>query len=232
MVRRVEARMFERYTEPARRVIFYARQEASNYGADTINTEHLLLGLLREDPHLFRVFLSQEKLDELRNDLARRLQARPATSTSVDMPLAPDCNRVLSHASEEAERMRDEEIGTKHLLLGLLHESDSGAAQVLQQVGLKVTDVRVRLAMRRPPAGNHGSNPGGVDVALVVNGTERYRLPFNAFTLPRHGDVLIFGDETFATLAVRFHYDRDSLTVVQIEIVAEELTGSNESAPK
>ena len=98
--------MFERYTEKARRVIFFARYEASQFGSPYIETEHLLLGLLREDKALANRFLrSQANIESIRKQIEAQTTVREKVSTSVDLPLSTECKRVLAYAAEEAERL-------------------------------------------------------------------------------------------------------------------------------
>ena len=112
--------MFERYTEKARRVIFFARYEASQFGSPYIETEHLLLGLLREDKALTNRFLrSHASVESIRKQIEGHTTIREKVSTSVDLPLSNECKRVLAYAAEEAERLSHKHIGTEHLLLGL-----------------------------------------------------------------------------------------------------------------
>ncbi len=89
--------MFERYTEKSRRVIFFARYEASQYGSPYIETEHLLLGLLRENAALTRVVLpSKTSIDAIRQQIAEHATRREKTSTSIDLPLSNELKRVLA----------------------------------------------------------------------------------------------------------------------------------------
>ena len=98
--------MFERYTEKARRVIFFARYEASQFGSPYIETEHLLLGLLREDKALANRFLrSHAAVESIRKQIEGHTTIREKVSTSVDLPLSHECKRVLAYAAEEAERL-------------------------------------------------------------------------------------------------------------------------------
>ena len=111
--------MFERYTEKARRVIFFARYEASQFGSPYIETEHLLLGLLREDKALTNRFLrSHASVESIRKQIEGHTTIREKVSTSVDLPLSNECKRVLAYAAEEAERLSHKHIGTEHLLFG------------------------------------------------------------------------------------------------------------------
>jgi ATP-dependent Clp protease ATP-binding subunit ClpA len=81
--------MFERYTEKAQRVIFFARYEASQFGSPYIETEHLLLGLLREDKALtFRFLRSHASVESIRKQIEGHITIREKLSTSVDLPLS------------------------------------------------------------------------------------------------------------------------------------------------
>ena len=83
--------MFERYTEKARRVIFFARYEASQFGAPAIEPEHLLLGLMREDKTLTGRFFprAQVSIESIRKEIEGRTLLREKISTSVELPPAP-----------------------------------------------------------------------------------------------------------------------------------------------
>ena len=136
--------MFERYTERARRVIFFARYEASQLGSPSIETEHLLLGLIREGKGLTSRLFSKNSLpmEEVRKEIEGRSPYREKVSTSVDIPLSADSKRVLGYAAEEAERMLHNYIGTEHILLGLMREESSVAATILAEKGMRLPTVR------------------------------------------------------------------------------------------
>src|SRR2546427_4970743 len=139
--------MFERYTEKARRVIFFARYEASQFGSPYIETEHLLLGLLREDKALTNRFLrSHASVESIRKQIEGHTTIREKVSTSVDLPVSNECKRVLAYAAEEAERLSHKHIGTEHLLLGLLREEKCFAAEILHERGLRLSTIREELA--------------------------------------------------------------------------------------
>ena len=138
--------MFERYTEKARRVIFFARYEASQFGSPYIETEHLLLGLLREDKALANRFLrSHAAIESIRKQIEAHTTIREKVSTSVDLPLSHECKRVLAYGAEEAERLNHKHIGTEHLLLGLLREEKCFAAEILHERGLRLSQVREEI---------------------------------------------------------------------------------------
>jgi hypothetical protein len=135
--------MFERYTEKARRAIFFARYEASQFGSPYIETEHLLLALVRENPVLMRVvFPSKTSIDAIRKQIEEHTSPREKTSTSVDLPLSNESKRVLAYAAAEAERLGSKHIGSEHLLLGLLREKDAFAAHLFNSQGLYLDRAR------------------------------------------------------------------------------------------
>ena len=104
--------MFERYTEKARRVIFFARYEASQYGAASIESEHLLLGLLREDWALNKRILRQKgTAEDIRKEIEGQITIGKRVSTSVEMPLSVESKHILNWAFEEAERLGDKHVG-------------------------------------------------------------------------------------------------------------------------
>jgi ATP-dependent Clp protease ATP-binding subunit ClpC len=140
--------MFERYTEKARRVIFFARYEASQFGAPAIEPEHLLLGLMREDKTLTGRFFprAQVSIESIRKEIEGRTLLREKISTSVELPLAPETKHVLAYAHEESDRLQHRHIGTEHLLLGLLREERSMAAEILYERGLRLNAVRDEIA--------------------------------------------------------------------------------------
>ncbi len=148
--------MFERYTEKARRVIFFARYEASQFGSPYIETEHLLLGLLREDKALTNRFLgSHAAVESIRKQIEEHTTIREKTSTSVDLPLSNESKRVLAYAAEEAERLAHKHIGTEHLLLGLFREEKCFAAEILRGRGIRLDTTREEIARAKPDALAH-----------------------------------------------------------------------------
>ena len=140
--------MFEKYTEKARRVIFFARYEASQFGSSYIETEHLLLGLIREDKNLTNRFFpkANASIDSIRKEIEGRTMIREKVSTSVDLPFSDESKRALNSAAEESERFSHKHIGTEHILLGLLREEKSVAAEILRERGLRLSMVREELS--------------------------------------------------------------------------------------
>ncbi len=128
-------------------MIFFARYEASQYGSPYIETEHLLLGLLREDKALANRFLrTHGSIESIRKEIESRITVRERISTSVEVPLSQECKRILNYAAEEAERLGHKHVGTEHLLLGVLREEKSFGAEILLERGLRLSTVREEMA--------------------------------------------------------------------------------------
>lgn len=187
--------MFERYTEKARRTIFFARFEASHAGSPYIETEHLLLGLLRESAGVVRQHL---KIDptELSNRLTKK-HAGPKISTSVDLPLDSDSKLALANAAQESERLAHKMIGTEHLLLGLMQVEHSGAAKAMKAAGAPaIAEVRKSISEVGPEQGR-GAFAGGSSalpawVKFVEEGTGRELSAQLGFgTAPRIGEAVV-----------------------------------------
>ncbi|SRR6266404_5641762 len=138
---------FERYTEKARRVIFFARYEASQYGSLVIDTEHILLGLLREDKALMHRYARPiQSGTEIRTEIEKVIQRGAPIATSVEVPLSADSKKILNLAGEEADRLGHRHIGTEHILLGILRLQDSLAAMLLMASGAKADVIREQIA--------------------------------------------------------------------------------------
>jgi len=137
--------MFEAYTERARRVLFFARSEAAEAGSDSIEPEHLLLGLVREARGLpARIFeRAHVSLDDVRKSIERRTPVREARRAASDeLPFSDETRRVLELTAEEADRLLHNYVGPEHLLLGVLREPRSLAASILAEHGMHVDTVR------------------------------------------------------------------------------------------
>jgi quinol monooxygenase YgiN len=140
--------MFERYTEQARRALFFARYEASQLGSPTVDAEHLLLGLLREGSGATARIVGGSGLDllKVRAAVGDASAGRPKVATSVEMPIAERCKSALQQAASESDRLEQPFIGPEHLLLALLHQPDSLAGRILDEAGLTLATARAVLA--------------------------------------------------------------------------------------
>lgn len=153
--------MFERYTEHARRAIFFARYEASQFGSPEIGTEHLLLGIVHEYP----ISGTDVSFDALRNSVKARVEVRPPISTTVDLPFTHEAKRSLAYGAEEAERLNHRHIGCEHLLLGLLREDDSLSARILREHKIDANAIRKDLV----PGSQRGTEPNVTFEPAVQN---------------------------------------------------------------
>jgi ATP-dependent Clp protease ATP-binding subunit ClpC len=136
--------MFERYTEKARRCIFFARYEASQYGSPEVDAGHLLLGLLRENQQLHCWFPKTDS-ETIRRRREEEIPKHPSIATRVDLPLSAAARRVLKHGADEADRLAHKNIGTEHLFLGLLDEGEGLAAKLLREAGADAHSMREQL---------------------------------------------------------------------------------------
>jgi ATP-dependent Clp protease ATP-binding subunit ClpC len=144
--------MFERYDEHARRAIFFARFTASQSGSPTIETEHLLLGLVREASPLFERLAPSVSLEELRDRIPRKLVVENPAAR-MHMPLSRECKRILGYSAEEANDLDHRYIGAEHLLLGVLRENTCLAARLLSEMGIQFEQLRHCLAHGEPRPG-------------------------------------------------------------------------------
>jgi ATP-dependent Clp protease ATP-binding subunit ClpC len=132
------------YREKSRRTIFFARYEACLFCSPYIETEHLLLGLLRENK-VIAASLGSDSFDSIRKQLKMPSIFHKTVTHSLDLLLSDECKRVLAYAGEEAENLSHKFIGTEHLLLGLLREENCLGAHLLKQRGVSLDGVRADL---------------------------------------------------------------------------------------
>ena len=135
--------MWQRFTERARKVVFYAQEEAQKFGEGYVSTEHLLLGLVRESDSVAARVLDKlgVSLNRVRAEVEKQLprgDARP----NQDMTLTPRAKRVIDLAYDEARNLNNNYIGTEHLLLGLIREGDGLAGRVLAKLGVELEKAR------------------------------------------------------------------------------------------
>ncbi|HPQ90333.1 MAG TPA: Clp protease N-terminal domain-containing protein, partial [Candidatus Mcinerneyibacteriales bacterium] len=147
--------MYDRFSERARKVVLYAREEAARLNYDFIGTEHLLLGLLREGASIGVIVLRRLEVDInlLRDEIKKFIiQDGDRARVDHDIQLTPRAKRVLELAMDEAGRMGHNFVGTEHILLGLLREGEGIASRVLKNFG--VTPDRVRTEVVRLLSGD------------------------------------------------------------------------------
>ena len=136
--------MFERFTDRARKVMAIANQEAQRFNHEYIGTEHILLGLVKERSGVGAMVLKNLDVDikKLRLEVEKMVKSGPDMVTMGKLPQTPRAKKVVEYAIEETRALNHNYIGTEHILLGLLRESEGIGAQVLMALGLKLEDVR------------------------------------------------------------------------------------------
>jgi ATP-dependent Clp protease ATP-binding subunit ClpC len=136
--------MYERFTDRARKVMQLANQEAQRFNHEYIGTEHILLGLVKEGSGVAANVLKNLDIDlrKIRLEVEKIVQSGPDMVTMGKLPQTPRAKKVIEYSIEEARNLGHNYVGTEHLLLGLLREQEGVAAQVLQNLGLKLEDVR------------------------------------------------------------------------------------------
>ncbi len=182
--------MWQRFTERARKVVFYAQEEAQKFDDGYVSTEHLLLGLVREpDSGAARVL---EKLgvglSRIRAEVEKQLP-RGESRPSQDMTLTPRAKRVIDLAYDEARNLNNNYIGTEHLLLGLIREGDGLAGRVLYKLGVELDAARQATLDLQDAGGAEGIGPG-----QPQTGKGRWR-SFHLWPVPEGSETLLAGLE-------------------------------------
>src|ERR671928_108806 len=136
--------MFEKYNEKARRALFFARYEASKLGSRVIDSEQILLGVLREGKEIIKEIFSRfnVKPEQIRREVEGDRLFVDRISSSAELPLSEESKKILAYAAHEAESMLHQYVGTEHLLIGILRVESSTAARILTAKGLNVYGVR------------------------------------------------------------------------------------------
>ena len=138
--------MWQRFTERARKVIFYGQEEAQKLGTLEVSPEHILLGLLRESDCVAAIALTNlgVRLEQVRLEVEKQILAPNPTDTE-HMTLTPAANRTIDFSVAEAKALGNNYIGTEHLLLGLLREDEGIAAKALTELGASIEAVRTEV---------------------------------------------------------------------------------------
>jgi catechol 2,3-dioxygenase-like lactoylglutathione lyase family enzyme len=149
---------FDKFTERARKVLSLAQEEAQRFSHNYIGTEHLLLGLIREEEGIGAKALTNlgVELEKVRSAV-EFIIGRGVHTTLSDIGLTPRSKRVIELAVDEARRLGHHYVGTEHLLLGLVREGEGIAAGVLESLG--VTMERARLSVMELIAAHPGATP-------------------------------------------------------------------------
>lgn len=185
--------MFERYTEKARRAIFFGRYEASEFGRDQIEADLLLLGLAHESPELCEQWL-RANYAQLHAIVARLYTADKRVATNVDLPISKECQKVLAYATEEADHLGNTHIGTEHLFLGLIREGGT-AAKLLEDQGKTLGFVRAAIMESPRPVGVGGGGRAstrisGLQIRIEAENGESVGEVWWQGRMPRIGEAI------------------------------------------
>ena len=151
----------ERFTQRARRVLSLAQEEAERLQHNYIGTEHLLLGLIREEGGVAGRVLRELGLEQRRvEELVERMTRASTRTTAIQPELSPGTKRVLELAVDEARRMGHHYIGTEHLLLGLVRLTEGVAIDILKRLGVSPEEVRrqTRRVLQESPVQSNQPN--------------------------------------------------------------------------
>lgn len=197
--------MFERFSEKARRVIFFARFEASEFGSPAIDTEHLLLGILRESKDLLlRLVAEPAVIKTIRERIRQLFPIRDKIATSVDLPLGEAAQNALRSAVEEADQLNERTISPEHILIGLLRQEDSPAHVILADLGVTLESARHRADSRceeESTAGTFGMRVTGKAVPnkkfqkVIIDAIEEATLLRSMSARPEHLLLGLLRDE-------------------------------------
>jgi ATP-dependent Clp protease ATP-binding subunit ClpC len=169
--------MWQRFTERARRVVFFAQEEAGRLGENYVSTEHLLLGLVRENDSVAARILDRlgVSLGRIRSEIERQV-TRGDGRLGQDMQLTPRAKRVIDLAYDEARQLNNNYIGTEHLLLGLIREGEGLAGRVLAKLGVDLERTR-REVMALQDTDSSGGGGGGGAAGSGHGRQQRSRTP-------------------------------------------------------
>jgi len=171
--------MFERFTDRARKVMALANQEAQRFNHEYIGTEHILLGLVKEGSGVGANVLKNLDVDikKLRLEIEKLVKSGPDMVTMGKLPQTPRAKKVIEFAIEEARALNHNYIGTEHILLGLLRETEGIAAQVLMNLGLRLEEVRQEV-LNLLGAGVDGPGPGmGMKMGASATQKQKSKTP-------------------------------------------------------
>jgi len=135
---------FARFTERAQRALLAAQKEAAAMHRNYVGTEHLLLGIMR-DPGKAGALLSQFDIDSMRQTILQMVGQGDGAVDAKTMSYAPRTKKVLEQSAREARDLKQNYVGTEHLLLALMFEREGVAAQALMKLGMNLTRAREEL---------------------------------------------------------------------------------------
>jgi ATP-dependent Clp protease ATP-binding subunit ClpA len=143
--------MFERFTEDARRSLFFARAKAAERQGDVITLEDFLAGILLSAPQVMTRLgsrLTDVPTETAENFMARVFDNRPTAAghRSKEIPFSQQTKMAIGRAAEEADQLGHEAIRPEHLLVGILRDESSDAWRTLHKAGVTLREARRSLA--------------------------------------------------------------------------------------
>jgi ATP-dependent Clp protease ATP-binding subunit ClpC len=152
---------FSNFTERAQRAIKLAQQEADRFNHPYVGTEHLLLGLIALGEGVAVTVLENVgvSLEKVRLEVERTVGQGPETKTVGNIPFTPRSKKVLQLAMAEAQALNHNYVGTEHILLGLLHEGEGVAAQILRNMSVDLETTRTEVLKELDPDFNMEDQP-------------------------------------------------------------------------
>lgn len=179
---------FDRFTDRVKQVLLFAREEAARFDHNYIGTEHLLLGLVREEEGIAGQTLREAgigvDLAKVRSAVEFIVGKGEHTETGDTINLTPRAKKAIEQAIAEARQLDDEVIDTEHFLLGLIGESEGIALGILESLGVDLADLRRRvLALKRGERGDVG------DLSLTPRAINALRLAAEEARTLGHKDV-------------------------------------------
>jgi ATP-dependent Clp protease ATP-binding subunit ClpC len=171
--------MFERFTDRARKVMALANQEAQRFNHEYIGTEHILLGLVKEGSGVGATVLKNLDVDikKLRLEVEKLVKSGPDMVTMGKLPQTPRAKKVIEYAIEEARALNHNYVGTEHILLGLLRETEGIAAQVLMSLGLKLEDLRQEVLNLLGAGVDDGPSGLGMKIGPAIGRKPKSKTP-------------------------------------------------------
>ena len=152
----------ERFTQRARRVLSLAQEAAESMNSSLIDTEHMLLALLGEEDSIAARALLALGIDRYQVEDLARTASRTKPSRSLQLDLSSDSKKTLELAVNEARRLSHHYIGTEHLLLGLVRQTDGAALNILRQLNVSADQIRRQVAaimLERPTPSSQSEPP-------------------------------------------------------------------------
>lgn len=232
--------MYAQFTDRPRKVMQLAKQEAQRFNHEYIGTEHILLGLIREDSGVAANVLKNLdlNLERVRLKVESIIQHGPARAQPVmdPLPYTPRAKKVIDYSVEEARNLEHHYVRTEHLLLGLLREQEGVAAQVLIHFGLTLTKLREEVLNLLKPAEYDkipkSLNPGTIEAYPVSDLTLSDLTPTDVSIQPEpHIDEQTKHPEAIEIQPLSESASptpTETLTVYQIELIHERIRQLNE----